>query len=618
MSSVLIIGAGPGGLTAAYELAKLGINSTLLEADDQVGGLARTVNYRGYRFDIGGHRFFSKVPLINQLWQGMLGEDFLLRPRLSRIHYRGHFFDYPLKPLNALAGLGSAEALLVCLSYAKARLAPAPEEISFEQWVSNRFGYRLYEIFFKTYTEKVWGIPCSEISVDWAAQRIKNLSLLEAARNALFSHVHTKEGEIITTLLDRFHYPRFGPGMMWERCAELVARRGSQTICGVRVERIRHRRGHVECVYGRTSGGELTEFSAEHVISTMAIRDLVNALDPPPPDDVLRAANRLRYRDYLTVVLIVNRAAVFPDNWIYIHSPEVKLGRIQNYKNWSPHMVPDPSRSSLGLEYFLWDHDAEWSWPRDRLIETGIHECTQIGLIEPREVDDGTVVRMPKAYPVYDRTYQQSLTTVRRYLAQLTNLQLVGRNGQHRYNNQDHSMLAGVYAARNLAGGSYDVWSVNTEQEYQEETTAVPAERGVPVRVAALRPLSPEEIIQAAFARLDPVALGAAVGTVGGLGLFCATAFLLLKGGVLVGKNLALLGQYLIGFSPTWTGAFIGLLEAALGGFALGYVAASLRNWGLAAYAVLLRRRAAAAERRDGPRMTIASPARDGGRGGQA
>jgi len=599
MSSVLIIGAGPAGLTAAYELSKLGMRSTLLEADDQVGGLSRTENYRGYRFDIGGHRFFSKVPLINQLWHEMLGEDFLLRPRLSRIHYRGHFFEYPLKPLDALAGLGAVEALLVCLSYAKARLAPTPEESSFEQWVSNRFGYRLYEIFFKTYTEKVWGIPCSEISVAWAAQRIKNLSLTEAVRNALFNHTRTRDGEIITSLIGRFHYPRFGPGMMWERCAELVAQQGGETVRGVRVERIRHRHGRVECVYGRTVTGELTEFSGEHVISTMPIRDLINALDPAPPEDVLRAANRLRYRDYLTVVLIVKRAAVFPDNWIYIHSPEVKLGRIQNYKNWSPHMVPDTSRSSLGLEYFLWDHDEEWSWPRERLIETGIRDCVQIGLIEPREVEDGTVVRMPKAYPVYDQTYQHSLATVRQYLEQLSNLQLIGRNGQHRYNNQDHSMLAGVYAARNVTGACYDVWSVNTEQEYQEEVAAAPAERLVPVGVAAQRRVSPERVIQAAFARLDPVALGAAFGTVGGLGLFLATAFLLLKGGVLVGKNLALLGQYFTGFGPTWSGAFVGLFEAALGGFALGYAVASLRNWGLAAYAVLLRRRAAAEARRD-------------------
>ncbi|MFQ5667618.1 MAG: phosphoribosylformylglycinamidine synthase subunit PurQ [Candidatus Binatia bacterium] len=261
MPSAVIIGAGPAGLTATYELSKLGMRATVLEADDQVGGLSRTVNYCGYRFDIGGHRFFSKVPLINELWHEILGEDFLLRPRLSRIHYRGHFFDYPLRPLNALAGLGPVEALLVCLSYAKARFVPTPEETSFEQWVSNRFGYRLYEIFFKTYTEKVWGIPCSEISVDWAAQRIKNLSLSEALRNALLNHQRTKGGEIVTSLIEQFHYPRFGPGMMWERCAELVARAGSPTTGGVRVERLRHRHDRVECVAGRTGSGEVVEFA---------------------------------------------------------------------------------------------------------------------------------------------------------------------------------------------------------------------------------------------------------------------------------------------------------------------------------------------------------------------
>ncbi|MFI5396515.1 MAG: NAD(P)/FAD-dependent oxidoreductase [Candidatus Binatia bacterium] len=600
MSPVLIIGAGPAGLTAAYELSKLGKRSTLLEADDQVGGLSRTVNYCGYRFDIGGHRFFSKVPLINQLWHDILGEDFLLRPRLSRIHYRGHFFDYPLKPFNALAGLGPAEALLVCLSYAKARLSPAPEETSFEQWVCNRFGYRLYEIFFKTYTEKVWGIPCSEISVDWAAQRIKNLSLSEAVRKALFNNTRANDGEIITSLIDQFHYPRLGPGMMWERCAELVSQHGSETIRGVRVERIRHRHGRVECVYGRTASGELAEFNGEHVISTMPIRDLVNALDPSPPEGVVRAANQLRYRDYLTVVLIVKRADVFPDNWIYIHSPEVKLGRIQNYKNWSPHMVPDAARTSLGLEYFLWGQDQEWSWPVERLVEMGIRECTQIGLIDPSEVADGTVVRMLKAYPVYDQIYQQSLATVRRYLEQIANLQLIGRNGQHRYNNQDHSMLAGVYAARNLAGADYDVWSVNTEMEYQEEGPAAPRERLVPVGVPIPeRHLSPERVIEVAFARLDPIALGAAFGVVGGLGLFFATAFLLVKGGFMVGTNLSLLGQYFFGFKITWPGAMLGLAEAGCSGFALGYVVARLRNWGLGAYAVILRRRAAAEARRD-------------------
>jgi protoporphyrinogen oxidase len=340
MTTALIIGAGPAGLTAAYEASKLGIRPTVVEADPVVGGLSRTVTYNGYRFDIGGHRFFSKVPLVNELWQEILGEEFLLRPRLSRIHYRGHFFDYPLKPLNALAGLGPVEALLVGASYARAMVAPHRQETNFEQWVSNRFGQRLYEIFFKTYTEKVWGMPCSEISADWAAQRIKNLSLSEAVRNAVFSRKHGDDGQLITSLIEQFHYPRFGPGMMWERCRELVARQGGETVHGIRVERIRHRHGRVEAVYGRNAAGQLVELAGDQVISSMPIRELVQALDPAPPDEVLRAANALRYRDYLTVVLVVKRADVFPDNWIYIHSPEVKVGRIQNYKNWSPYMVP--------------------------------------------------------------------------------------------------------------------------------------------------------------------------------------------------------------------------------------------------------------------------------------
>jgi len=628
MSRVLITGAGPAGLTAAYELSKLGLQPTVLEADDQVGGLSRTVNYRGYRFDIGGHRFFSKVPLINELWEEILREDFLVRPRLSRIYYRERFFDYPLKAANALAGLGPIEALLIGLSYTKARLFPHAEETNFEQWVSNRFGDRLYQIFFKTYTEKVWGIPCTEISADWAAQRIKNLSLREALRSALLGSKRGEDGEIITTLIDQFNYPRFGPGMMWERCKDLLAARGHETVEGVRVERVRHRRGRVECVYGRTTAGELAEFGAEHFISTMPLRELIHALDPPPPDEVIAAANRLRYRDYLTVVLIVKREDVFPDNWIYIHSPEVKMGRIQNYKNWSPEMTPDPSRTSLGLEYFLWEKDEEWDWPQERLIKLGVQECVQIGIVEPSEVEDGTVVRMKKAYPVYDQHYHESLAIIRNYLESLSNLQTVGRNGLHRYNNQDHSMLTAVYAARNIVGEQNDVWSVNTEMEYHEEgatrrqgdgamerqgdgaterkTIRDPqsaiGDRLTPARVTtpAMAPDdAPDELIDAVFAKLDPVALGVALSVVSGLTLFLASATLLFKGGKNVGLRLRLLGNFLIGFEMTWTGALIGAVEVGIGAFALGYLVAWGRNWLLAAYGYLVARRAEAKARRD-------------------
>jgi hypothetical protein len=397
--------------------------------------------------------------------------------------------------------------------------------------------------------------------------------------------------------------------MMWERCEHLLQEKGNATLRGIRVQKIRHRHGKVECVYGQTNAGECVEFGGSDYVSTMPLRELIHAMDPPPPDHVLRAADGLRYRDYLTVVLMVKREDVFPDNWIYIHSPEVKMGRIQNYKNWSPHMVPDSSRTSLGLEYFLWDKDAEWHHSNDQLVEMGIRECAQIGLIEPTEVEDGTVVRMKKAYPVYDHAYQDNLNIVREYLATITNLQTVGRNGQHRYNNQDHSMLTGVYAARNIVGADYDIWSVNVEKDYHEEAktsttygsavAGVTGDRLVPVPIGQADEISPDELVEAAFASLDPVALGSAVGIVGGLTVFLATVLLLLKGGDVIGPNLSLVGQYFLGFKVSWRGAWIGLVEAGLVGFVLGYTGARLRNWGITAYASLIRRRAEAVQRRN-------------------
>ncbi|BCA55524.1 hypothetical protein W02_26640 [Nitrospira sp. KM1] len=604
-ASTVIIGAGPAGLTASYELSKRGVMSTVLESGTQVGGISKTVNYHGYRFDIGGHRFFSKVPLINELWQEILGEEFLLRPRKSRIHYQQHFFDYPLRPVNALLGLGPLESVLIALSYLKARFAHIHDEKTFEDWVSNRFGYRLYNIFFKTYTEKVWGIPCKEISADWAAQRIKNLSLKQAVRNALLGASRGIDGQKITSLIERFHYPRFGPGMMWERCESVIGERGVRTIRGIHVQRLRHGQGRVESVSGTTLTGEQTEFDGSDFVSTMPLRELVFALDPLPPETVLHAASRLRYRDYLTVVLILNREEVFPDNWIYIHSPDVKVGRIQNYKNWSPYMVPDPATTSLGLEYFLWDKDEEWSWPDEQLIHLGTRECHQLGLIDPKEVVGGTVVRMEKAYPVYDQTYQANVTIIRDYLASFANLQTIGRNGLHRYNNQDHSMLTGIYAARNITGERWDVWTVNTEKEYHEEGRMANSKGGdrlvpEPVTVAVKDPpASLDRVLDRAFARLDPVAMGVAMGTVSGLGLLLATVILLVKGGGNVGPNLSLVGQFLSGFSVTWIGAVIGLVEMGLWGFLTGYVGAWLFNRGIVLYALLVRSRAEAEERRN-------------------
>ncbi len=467
----IIIGAGPAGLTAAHELGRQSASAIVLDSSADMGGLSRTVSYRDFRFDIGGHRFFSKIPAVNALWRQMLGDEFLERPRLSRIYYRNHFFDYPLRPLNALVGLGLVEAARVVVSYAQTHLpGNRPPVRSFEDWVSRRFGKRLFEIFFKTYTEKVWGIPCNQIAADWAAQRIKDLSLWKAVKNACTGQNRGEGGQMVTSLIDRFHYPRLGPGMMWERFREVVEAQGGAVVTGVRVGAVCHRHGRVECVHGRGPDGERVEFDGGRFISSMALRDLILALDPPPPDEVLRAAAGLAYRDFLSVVLIVDRPEVFPDNWIYIHSPKVKMGRIQNYKNWSPHMVPDPSMTALGLEYFLWDSDSEWNWPNAQLIDLGTRECAALGLIRPGEVRDATVVRAEKAYPVYDHDYQRLLRIIRDYLAHFENLQTIGRNGLHRYNNQDHSMLTGLYAAQNILDGQpRDVWSVNTEQSYHEE-----------------------------------------------------------------------------------------------------------------------------------------------------
>jgi len=567
----VVIGAGPAGLTAAHELAKEGVTCLVLESDAVVGGLSRTSLYRGYGFDVGGHRFFTKVPYVREVWEEILGEDFLVRPRLSRIYHRGRFFDYPLKPANALLALGPLEALRIGASWVRAQLLPEGEERTFEQWVSNRFGRRLFEIFFKSYTEKVWGIPCQEISADWARQRIKNLDLAAALKSAFLASA--RRGNAITSLIEEFHYPRRGPGQMWESCADRLTGRGTKIVLGARVTGIRHEGGRAVALRVREADAEYT-IEADHVISSMPVRELVRCLEPAPPPDVLAAAERLRYRDFLTVGLIITREHLFPDNWIYIHSDEVRVGRIQNYGNWSAAMVPEPGHSALGLEYFVNEGDELWSMTDRELIALGSVECERLGLVSAGEVLDGTVIRMRKAYPVYDASYGEAMATIRRWLAGIPNLQPIGRNGQHRYNNQDHSMLSGVYAARNVTGGSYDIWDVNVDPEYHEEVQSG-GDRFVPRPLAET---STEEWIQQAFGRYDPVALGVALGTVLGLGLFVATAVLLLLGGKPVGPNLAVLGSYFLGFEVTWRGALLGLLEAGVGGFGFGYALARLIN----------------------------------------
>jgi protoporphyrinogen oxidase len=464
-SRAVIIGAGPAGLTAALELSKHGVPAVVLEADKQVGGISRTVNYKGYLFDIGGHRFFTKWDEVNRIWQETLGGKFLLRPRLSRIYYRKKFFLYPLVAKNALFGLGFVESARILASYLRAALFPTPKEDNLEEWVTNRFGKRLYQIFFKTYTEKVWGVPCTSIQAEWAAQRIRGLSLVTAVRNALFPAKTPKA----KTLIDRFHYPERGPGQMWEMLSEQLNRQGYPVLMERPVVRICHAGGEVTSVIARGPRGD-ESFAGTHFISSMPIRNFVRALDPPPPEEVSRAANGLRYRDFLIVSLIVNRQEVSPDNWIYIHDPGVKVGRVQNFKNWSPVMVPDASKTCLGMEYFVFENDELWRSPDPKLLEMAGREIAQLGLVRPEEIEDGTVVRMKKAYPMYDPGWAERVQTVRAYAeANLRNLQFVGRNGMHKYNNQDHSMMTALGAARNICGANHDIWAINSEPDYHEE-----------------------------------------------------------------------------------------------------------------------------------------------------
>jgi protoporphyrinogen oxidase len=476
---VVIIGGGPAGLTACYELGKVGIPATVLEREAILGGIARTDAYKGFRFDIGGHRFFTKCKEVDDLWTEILGSEMLVRPRLSRIYYRNKFFQYPLKPMDALTKLGLFTSLAAVGSYLRWRAFPYKDERSLEQWVTNRFGRRLYEMFFRTYTEKVWGIPCTELSADWAAQRIKGLSLFEAIKNAFLA----KPGETkIKTLIDQFRYPRLGPGMMWERAAVLAVERGQSVLTERAVTEVRHEHGRVVALVTQSPDGGVTEVEGTDFISSLPLRELIESMRPAAPESVIAAARALRYRDFLTVGLICDKADLFPDNWIYVHSPEVRLGRVQNFKNWSPELVPDPAKSCLGLEYFAFEGDELWTTPDDALIELGTLECSEIRLIERDMVEDGVVVRVQKAYPIYDGTYQRHLATIREWLATLGNLQCVGRNGQHRYNNMDHSMLTAMLAVRNVQGESHDVWSVNVDQEYHEESETASGEGEQPTR----------------------------------------------------------------------------------------------------------------------------------------
>lgn len=578
---VVIIGGGPAGLTAAYELTREQVRPVVIEKLDKVGGIARTENYKGYYFDMGGHRFFTKAKEVDDFWHEVLGNEFLRRPRISRIYYKRKFFAYPLKPLNTLMGLGFVEAILIALSYLRWQIFPYREEATFEQWVTNRFGKRLFLTFFKSYTEKVWGIPCSELKAEWAAQRIKGLSMRTAVTSMFF-----KPKKTIKTLIEQFDYPRRGPGMLWTIVKEQIEERGAVVKMDTKVVAI-HRDGN--CITGVTVESDCGRetIPGTSFLSSMPLTQFLQWLTPPPPPEVLEAASRLHYRDFLTVCLVVNREQLFEDNWIYIHEPSVQVGRIQNFKNWSPDMVPDQSKTSLGLEYFCNEGDSLWTMADADLIELGKRELERIGLANYADVEDGAVFRVEKTYPVYDSEYADHLDVIKQYLATLENFQTIGRNGLHRYNNQDHAMLTGMLAVRNmLYRESHNLWKVNAEEEYHEEvyeeTESVQREM-----VEAV-----QEAFTQVFPKLDPLAFGMAVGAVAGLALSLATLFLIAKGGNVVGPNLALLAQFLPGYSVTLPGVILALVYGfVLGGIA-GWSVAFLRNAVFAAYLARVYRHA--------------------------
>ena len=476
---VVVIGAGPAGLTAAYELVKMETPVLVLEKDSQVGGISRTETYKGYKFDIGGHRFYTKVGEVEELWHEVLGSDFIEVDRLSRIYYGGKYYHYPIRLWNTLSNLGPVESVRVLVSYLKAKIrTPFPREASLEEWVINRFGERLYKMFFKTYTEKVWGIPCNEIRADWAAQRIKDLSLKRAVLNAF-----TKNSEA-TSLIERFRYPIHGPGMMWERFRQRVEDGGGEVRINASVETVHHDNEHVTYVTVKTPGGH-KQIAADHFVTSMPITQLITRLSPAPPEHVLEAAEGLSYRDFIVVALICDRAHLFPDNWIYVHSPDVRVGRIQNFKNWSQKMVPDASKTCLGMEYFCTLGDDLWTLSDAELQKLATRELANIGLARQEEIVDGVVMRQRMAYPVYDEEYKQHLQVLRQYLDRFQNLSTVGRAGMHRYNNQDHSMLTAMLAVKNIMGEEHDLWNVNVERSYHEQFTISETKTAKAIRLVA-------------------------------------------------------------------------------------------------------------------------------------
>jgi protoporphyrinogen oxidase len=522
-SNIIIIGAGPAGLTAALELVRAGHKPIVIEADNQVGGISKTINHQGNRMDLGGHRFFSKSDWVMDWWQDILplSSDaqaaaiagtsisyqnrartlgastrlpsdpdavMLIRPRLSRIYYLRKFFDYPVKlNLNTIRNLGLIRIALIGSSYCLSQLFPRKPESTLEDFLINRFGNRLYRTFFKDYTEKVWGVACDQISAEWGAQRIKGLSITKALVHAVrqwFSRdASAQQTQTETSLIERFLYPKYGPGQMWEEVCRQAAAGGARILFNHRVTRLESSGDEISAVWLRESGSdEEHRMDASSVISTMPVQSLIAALGNTVPESIRNIASGLPYRDFITVGLLVPRMysppgggvtenGVPPDNWIYIQEPDVKLGRLQIFNNWSPEMVADRPKAWIGLEYFCNEGDSLWRMTDSEFMRFAAEELEKIGLISAAEVEGSTIVRVPKAYPAYFGSYEK-FGEVKQYLKSFSNLHLVGRNGMHRYNNQDHSMLSAKYAVDLILGRETDrdkLWDINAEQEYHEE-----------------------------------------------------------------------------------------------------------------------------------------------------
>ncbi len=466
VDDVVIMGAGPAGLAAGFELLKKNCNALLFESQNQVGGISKTVKYKDFYFDLGGHRFFTKLDEVNDLWHEVLKDDFQKVPRLSRIYYQNKYFNYPLTAMNALTGMGVMDTIGITSSYMYSKIFPCKCEDTFEQWVSNRFGKKLYSMFFKTYTEKVWGIPCSQIQAEWAAQRIKGLSLKTAVINAV-----VKKNNTIKTLINEFDYPTYGPGMMYNRMKEHIENMGGSVYMNSTVDRVNKEGNEIKSIEYVDKHGARTSVEGRQFISSIPVTELVKKISPAPDTRVLKAADNLSYRSIITIDIILRKKDLFPDNWIYIHSPEVKLGRIQNFKNWSKKMIPTEDKTSLGLEYFCNENDEFWNLPDNELFEIASNEIEKLNIAKKEDIEDYIVIKVPKAYPVYMNGYRSNIEIIEEYLKQIRNLQQIGRYGLFKYNNMDHSVLTGLYAAKNIIEDryKYDTWKVNTDSEYQEE-----------------------------------------------------------------------------------------------------------------------------------------------------